>query len=415
MLKWAHLPECQSPPENWTVAPFTKLAEVVAGQSPPSETYNEEGLGLPFLQGNADFGDKYPVPKAWCTAPQKVAIKDDILISIRAPVGEINLADQDYAIGRGLAALRASSIESNFLYQAIQRWRGCLQRVAQGSTFDAVTARHFAQLYVAVPSSEEQKAIAQILDTADTAIEQTRESINRIQKLRRSLMQELLPPWVGFRRIDFADSSVEKIVLAHEVAEICNGTTPSRVEGRYWRNGKIPWLATGKVHDRTIKKAIEFVTEAALRECSIKLLPPGTILIGMIGQGRTRGMTAYLDLEACINQNFGAFVPKENLFGKWLFHYFTYHYSRIREIGGGTNQGALNCYILKRIRIPLPSIETQKKVAVILDQVDSLEQAQTCVLQGREKLKKALMYDLLTGKKRVNPDKLISSNANNFL
>ena len=358
---------------------------------------------MPFLQGNADFSFKYPVPTLWCSSPQKIAQANDTLISVRAPVGEVNCADRDYAISRGVAAARANC-DSDFLYQALQRWRLCLQRVAQGTTFDAVTSRHFAQLHVAFPPPDEQAAIAQILDAVDTAIERTREAIQKIATLRRALMQELLPSWIGFRHLreNQIPLGVETIEIAKDVTDVCNGSTPSRIEGRYWRNGTIPWLATGKVHDRVIVEASEFVTPTALRECSISLLPRGTVLVGMIGQGRTRGMSAYLDIEACINQNFGAFIPRERIFGKWLFYYFDYHYSRLREVGGGTNQGALNCYLLKRIRLPLPKIERQKEVAALLDEVENLERARNTTLQHQMSLKTSLMHDLLTGKVRVN-------------
>ena len=151
MLRWAMMPECLDLPAGWKVRRFTEIATVIAGQSPPSSTYNERGEGLPFLQGNADFGDEYPVPTSWCDAPQKIAQLGDTLISVRAPVGELNRADREYAIGRGLAAVRAIDSNPNFLHQALIRWRQSLQRVAQGTTFDAVTARHFAQLYVACP------------------------------------------------------------------------------------------------------------------------------------------------------------------------------------------------------------------------------------------------------------------------
>ena len=124
-------------------------------------------------------------------------------------------------------------------------------------------------------------------------------------------------------------------------------------------------------------------------------------MVGMIGQGRTRGMAAYLDIEACINQNFGAFVPREKVVGKWLFHYFDYHYNRLREIGGGTNQGAMNCFLLKRLRLPLPSIERQREVAGVLDAVEELIRAYRSVRSHYETLKKSLMHDLLTGTVRV--------------
>ena len=408
MLRWAHLPECKTPPEGWSVEYFTDIASVIAGQSPPSETYNEKGDGLPFLQGNGDFSFKNPVACLWCSAPVKTAREGDTLISVRAPVGEVNRADREYAIGRGLAAVRAVGSDPDFLYHALQRWRWCLQRVAQGTTFDAVTARHFGQLWVALPREvPEQTAIACILDAVDTALERTRAAVKRVRELRRALMQELLPPWIGLRELTGSQkpAGVEEIVRADVVTDVCNGSTPSRIEGRYWRQGTIPWLPTGKVHDRIITVADQFVTEVALRECSIRLLPRGTVLVGMIGQGRTRGMSAYLNIEACINQNFGAFtprlVPTLLVWGKWLFYFLDFHYSRVREVGGGTNQGALNCHLLKRLRLPLPSLDRKKEVAAILDGVESLEKARLTALTLWGDLKKSLMHDLLSGRVRV--------------
>ncbi len=256
------------------------------------------------------------------------------------------------------------------------------------------------------PPSDEQQSIACILDAARISIDRTEETIDKLGVLRRALMQDLLPPWIGFKHLgaEQIPAGVESIEIARDVCDICNGSTPSRIEGRYWRNGTIAWLPTGKVNDRFISQADEFVTESALRECSIRLLSPGTVLVGMIGQGRTRGMAAYLDIEACINQNFGAFTPRRKVFGKWLFFYFDYHYNRLREIGGGTNQGALNCYLLKRLRLPLPSLDRQMEVATILDEVERLDQFYRLALRYREQLKKSLLHDLLTGVVRVDPN-----------
>lgn len=114
-------------------------------------------------------------------------------------------------------------------------------------------------------------------------------------------------------------------------------------------------------------------------------------------------MAAYLDVEACINQNFGAFVPRSKVQGKWLFHYFDYHYGRLREIGGGTNQGALNCFLLKRLRLPLPTLERQRQVAAVLDSVESLAEASLANVERLGDLKRSLAHDLLTGTVRLNP------------
>lgn len=327
--------------------------------------------------------------------------------------------DPDYLFASFLIAARPFS-NSNLLPDYFYRWlsaeqvQAYLSASSEGTTgLNNLSHSFFRAMSIPVPSPDEQTAIARILDAVDTAIECARVSIESVIALRRALLQELMPPWIGFRRLtdEQLPSGVDSIEIAKDVADVCNGSTPSTTEGRYWRNGTVPWLPTGKVHDRVIVAANQFVTEAALCECSIRLLPRGTVLVGMIGQGRTRGMSAYLDIESCINQNFGAFTPRQKVFGKWLFYYFDYHYSRLREIGGGTNQGALNCYLLKRIRLPLPKFERQQEVAALLDSVERLADCRQAVLQHQLTLKKSLMHDLLTGRVRVNGVKLESVEA----
>ncbi len=342
--RWAKLPEFDSLPAGWELARLTHIAKLTAGQSPASDSYNEKHVGLPFLQGNADFTDHYPTPRIWCSKPLKVCSSGSTLISVRAPVGEINRADQEYALGRGVASLDAVAVDPDYLYYGLHRWRVSLMRVGQGTTFDAVTAAHFNRMVVPVPRDRnEQKAIARIFNTVDVAIERTRAAIEKALRLKRGLMQAWLPPWIGFKNIgpESIGPEVEDIQPALAVAGVLNGSTPSREEPSYWRGGTIPWLATGKVNERIISRADEYVTPKAVKECSIELLPKGTVLVAMIGQGKTRGMAAYMDCEACINQNFGALVPGSRLMGKWLYHYLDFHYTFLRETGGGTNQGAL--------------------------------------------------------------------------
>jgi len=269
-----------------------------------------------------------------------------------------------------------------------------------------INASNLQKVMIALPLAgnglDEQRAIARILDAADAVIESTRAAIAKAGRVKRGLMQLLLPPWIGFKRVEVEALGINgELLPAYAVARVLNGSTPSRAEQGYWRNGTVPWLATGKVNDRIIKQADEFVTEKALAECCIELLPRGTVLVGMIGQGKTRGMAAFLDIAACINQNFGAFVPGPRLHGKWLCHFLDFHYTFLREIGGGTNQGALNCYLLKRIQLPILDPKKQTEVAGRLDACDDLIHAYERKVAVLEKLKRGLMQDLLTGRVRV--------------
>ena len=192
-------------PEGWQLVRLGDVAEVVMGQSPPGRNVidldgnTSPKKGLPFVQGNAEFTQKSPRPVKWCIDPLKVAQIADILLSVRAPVGATNRADTRLAIGRGLAAVRFSGVDSRFSWHLFNDAKRGFQRVTQGSTFPAIGATEVKSLPILLPPLAEQRAIAAVLDSIDEAIERTEAVIAATEQLRDSLLHELLtrgvPGW----------------------------------------------------------------------------------------------------------------------------------------------------------------------------------------------------------------------------
>jgi type I restriction enzyme S subunit len=176
-------------PVDWEVVKLSKISEINMGQSPPSTDCNEQGDGLPFYQDNAEFGPKHPSPQKWCNRPKKIADKGDILISVRAPVGEINIAPHKCCIGRGIAAVRAKDLDDKFFYQSMLLRRKALQKIAQESTSQAINYRELSKMLVLLPPPTEQKKIAEILTTLDDAIEKTAKIIEKTKVLKKGLLQ----------------------------------------------------------------------------------------------------------------------------------------------------------------------------------------------------------------------------------
>ncbi|WP_297495746.1 restriction endonuclease subunit S, partial [Thermococcus sp.] len=180
-------------PEGWKWVRLEEIAKIIMGQSPPSDSYNTEGVGFPFYQGSKDFGLMYPTPKVWCTKPQKIAEKGDILISVRAPVGPVNIANEKCIIGRGLAAIRPLNIERMFLFYFLKsyepRWTGF------GSTFDAIRKKELQKLLVPLPPLSEQKLIVKKLDEVSKRLEEAkrlaREARKEAEKLMASALHEV--------------------------------------------------------------------------------------------------------------------------------------------------------------------------------------------------------------------------------
>ncbi|WGD39428.1 restriction endonuclease subunit S [Streptomyces cathayae] len=152
--------------------PLKYVAHISAGQSPPSSEVTTIARGLPFLQGNAEFKDFSPEPRLECDTASKRAQKGDALLSVRAPVGALNIANQDYGIGRGLCAIRAQQCDSRFLWWWLHTQRPRLDAVSTGTTYKAVTAEDVGHLPFPSLSIDSQRHIADFLDTETASIDQ---------------------------------------------------------------------------------------------------------------------------------------------------------------------------------------------------------------------------------------------------
>lgn len=166
---------------------LAEIAAITAGQSPPGSTYNDDGRGLPFFQGKADFGEIHPTVRKWCSAPKKTAEAGDILISVRAPVGPTNVAAERCCIGRGLAAVRPDDASAlpDFVHWILKYREPELVARARGSTFGAIAQKDLKSLMVPLPPLDEQRRIAGILNRAA--------KIERLRARARELMGEFIP------------------------------------------------------------------------------------------------------------------------------------------------------------------------------------------------------------------------------
>jgi type I restriction enzyme S subunit len=167
------------------------VCDIIAGQSPPSSTYNQEGNGVPFFQGKADFGETYPTVRYWCNSPKKMSKPDDILFSVRAPVGPTNINNINACIGRGLAAIRCSNIQRNYLLHYLRGNEDKIASLGTGSTFKAITIGTLKKLKIPLPPIDQQKKIAAILDAADAYRQKTKALITKYEELTQSLFLDM--------------------------------------------------------------------------------------------------------------------------------------------------------------------------------------------------------------------------------
>ena len=205
-------------PDGWEVLRLETLAEVVMGQSPPGDTvvdfegdHGDDG-GLLFIQGNAEFGLRSPAPAKWCVRPLKVAEPGDLLISVRAPVGHTNRADQQLAIGRGLATVRftadglpPSAITTVNVLQECRSYAHLEGAMHRPGVSGSAAGRRTLRIHLLLPPLPEQRAIAAVLDGIDEAIERTEEVIAATERLRDALLHELLTRGLPGRHSEWVD------------------------------------------------------------------------------------------------------------------------------------------------------------------------------------------------------------------
>ena len=182
--------ELLRPKEGWEVKKLGEIAEIIMGQSPLSEYYNTEGKGLPLIQGNADVENRKTIIRYYTSTITKRGKVGDIIMSVRAPVGEISKAIFDCCLGRGVCSIR---FKNEFLYHYLIFFEKSWAKFSTGSTFDSVNSTHVKELEIQIPEKkEEQTRIAQILTDMDAEIEALEKKLEKYKMLKQGMMQELL-------------------------------------------------------------------------------------------------------------------------------------------------------------------------------------------------------------------------------
>jgi type I restriction enzyme S subunit len=169
-------------PKNWAIAKLEDISSVILGQSPTSTSYNFDGKGLPFFQGKKEFGAFYPKVAKWCTEPKKIALKNDVLISVRAPVGPTNLSPAECSIGRGLAAIRPNAeISYKYLLYYLRSIESNIESLGTGTTFQAISGSILKSLLVPLAPSNEQSRIVTEIEKQFSRLDKAVDNLKRIK------------------------------------------------------------------------------------------------------------------------------------------------------------------------------------------------------------------------------------------
>jgi type I restriction enzyme, S subunit len=190
-------------PLGWKIDTLGNQFRLTMGQSPPGETYNEQGEGLPFFQGRTDFGFRYPEQRIFCTSPTRFADSDDTLVSVRAPVGALNMAWERCCIGRGVAAVRHQSGSRSFTYYAMRLLQPELSAYEHsGTVFGAINKAQFEALPIIIPPSNIIKAFEEIARPLDDRIRHNTAENMSLGQLRDLLLPKLISGEIRLKEAD---------------------------------------------------------------------------------------------------------------------------------------------------------------------------------------------------------------------
>ena len=401
-------------PEHWEVKKLKYISYLTMGQSPSSDDYNHEGYGSPFLQGNAEFGNRNPEAKIFCATVNKYAEKGDILISVRAPVGALNEADRRYGIGRGLCSIRPRDIIiREFAWYLIQVVKVELNFLSTGSTYEAVALTDVSNLSCLLPPLPEQQKIAEFLDQEtgkiDKLITKKERLIELLKEKRTALISHAVTKGLN-PDVSMKDSGVEWLgkipehwenwKISHAFQKIGSGTTPSTNRYDYY-DGDVPWINTSELRENIITDTSVKITNKALLDNSVlNLYSPGTLLIAMYGA--TIGRLGILGITACTNQACCALANPILLDTKFVFYWLWMRRNELIILSSGGGQPNINQEKIRSIKIPAPPLPEQQKIAQFLDRetskIDNLITKTRTSIDHLKEYRTALISAAVTGK-----------------
>lgn len=377
--------------DGWQSLPLAQVADVQMGQSPPGSTYNTDGDGLPFLQGSAEFGELSPKPVKWCSAPKKVAGPGDLLLSVRAPVGDLNFADRKLAVGRGLAIVRGGASGTNrFLALSLEHSIQDLLARSGGGMFSQITKRELVGTVLSIPPLEEQKRIVDLIGSLDVYIELCRSRVEAGVSARRALVEALL----GQRDETWNMKSLG------EIAALTVGKTPPRRQSTYWTDDlRRPFCTIADMDAWAVRPTREGVSKSAEDEGKARRFRAGTLLMSF---KLTIGRVGFAAVDLFPNEAIVGINPVEDASRDYLAIWLDAQ--DLTGLSGRAVKGrTLNRASLEGIPVAIPPLAEQKRIVEIVSAADDALLRTREVIAAAQHLRDGLLHDLLSGEHEI-PD-----------
>lgn len=443
-------------PENWCWTTVGAINQYEGISADPTKAKNET-FELYSVPSSADNYPEIVLGADIGSAKQSVKKGDVLLCKINPRINRVwkvsKYTDHSLLASSEWIVIRNSRLISNYLMWCLRSpyFRGYMLSNVSGVGGSLMRAQpKFVQGYpIPVPPLAEQQRIVDRIESLFAKLDEAKEKAQAVVDsfetrkaaiLHKAFTGELTAKWreehyatdntvlMDIKNYSSSWSAKEKDLLSREqaksevvvldnghewirctigaVGRVTNGSTPLRKEPKYW-SGKIPWISSGEVRNNIIESSNECISEEGYANSSVKLLPIGTVLIAMIGEGKTRGQSAILNIEATINQNIAAIVVEHNcVLPYYIWYWLQMNYAKNREKGSGSGPQALNCQRVRELDFFVPNLKEQKEVVNILRKALAKEQqakeAAEKVLDQIKLMKKSILARAFRGELGTN-------------
>lgn len=337
------------------MATISEVADVIMGQAPAGDAYNDNFEGLPLIAGASDFGHLTPEPSRYTTVSPKRSRKDDIILCVRATIGDLNWSDREYCLGRGVAGIRAhdDKVDRRYLWRALEANASGLRHLGRGATFLQITRRDIAEYSIPLPPLPEQRRIAAILDQADALRRLRRQSLSRLAELGQAIFADMFG--------NGSEELLQSVPLTDVAIKVTDGEhlTPRRSKSGY------KLLSARNVRDGFIDyDKVDYVDEMEFQRIAKRCLPrAGHVLISCSG---SVGRVALVESEEpfVLVRSAALVVPNTSFIdARYLSEYLRTPgmFRLMKKRANSSGQPNLFLNQIKQLPILLPSLNRQRE------------------------------------------------------
>jgi len=374
-----------------------EVTNILMGQSPPSSSYNSTGKGLPFFQGKADFGDVHPKVRMYCTQPARVAETNDILISVRAPVGPTNINLVKSCVGRGLAAIRSgSNVDHKYLFYFLRFYEPKLAQIGKGLTFEAINRDDLESIQFPLIKLSEQKRIAAILDKAD----RLRRTRRYAQQLSDTFLQSVFGRMFG----DPVKNPKEWPVMPlRQIAEkFSDGPFGSYLKTEHYTHSGVRVIRLQNIGiGEFLDDDKEYISESHFETLLKHGCVPGDVIVGTMGDPNLRACILPNTIHEALNKADCVQIRPDSTKAKaeyicWLLNLPHTLFLATGMILGQT-RSRISMGRLAELQVPIAPLALQEKFALIVQRFERLRAQQREAARQAEHLFQTLLHRAFRG------------------